>query len=190
MNIQIVLLSILAALVIIAFGLIVWIVVLRLRSHNLKSKFGPEYDYTLEKAGDRKTAELELQGREQRIKDLDIHPLTTLQKDRYHQEWIEIQASFIDDPLKAAEMADRAIIEVMVARGFPVEEFEERAEDISVLYPEFVPGYREANSIVTKNNEDGVSTEDLRQAMVKFHSLFDKLIDFVHQPERLMEVAA
>jgi hypothetical protein len=190
MNIQTILLIILAILVVLAIGLIVSMIVIRLRSHNLRTKYGPEYDYTLETTGDRRAAEIDLHNREKRVNDLNIHPLTDTEVERYHQEWIDIQASFIDNPLAAAENANRAITEVMIARGFPVENFDERSEDLSVLYPEFIPGYREANSALAKNHEDGVSIEDLRQAMIKFHLLFDELLDVVHHQEKIMEAAS
>lgn len=188
MNIQTILLIILAVLVVIAIGLVVALTALRYRSMKLKQKFGPEYDYTLEKAGDRRYAEAELKDREKRVNELDIHPMSEADKDRYHREWNDIQAQFVDDPLGATQQANRTITEVMISRGFPVEDMEERSEDLSVIYPKFVSGYREANSILSKSHDDGVSTEDLRQAMVKLHSLFDALIDFEHHQQNVMEV--
>lgn len=190
MNVQTELPIVLAVLVVIAIGLIVTITTLRLRSRNLKQKFGQEYDYTLERSGDRRTAEAELKEREKRVNDFNLRPLNESERDRYHEEWIEIQASFIDDPLGSTERANRAITEVMIARGFPVEDFEERSKDLSVLYPNYVPGYREANTILTKSKDDGISTEDLRQAMVKFHSLFDELISYVHHQDKVMEATS
>lgn len=118
--------------------------------------------------------------RQKRVVQLDLHDLDDHEKDRYHNEWIEIQANFVDDPAKAVESANRLITEVMIARGFPVADFDQRAADLSVLYPNFVPNYREANTIATKNQEGTASTEDLRQAMVYYHSLFDQLLGTVH----------
>ncbi len=148
----------------------------RMRSQKLKEKFGPEYDYTLEKLGDQRTAEETLAERERRVNQLDIHDLDENQRQRYQEEWRKIQADFVDAPSKSVEEANLLITEVMVARGFPVADFEQRAADLSVLYPDFVPNYRNAHAIALKNQSDGASTEDLRQAMVYYRSLFDELL--------------
>ncbi len=113
-----------------------------MRSLRLKRKFGPEYDYTVEKVGDRRTAEADLTGREKRVVILDIHELNDHERDRYHGEWTEIQADFVDDPAKSVKRANWLITEVMIAHGFPVADFEQRAADLSVLYPNFAPKYR------------------------------------------------
>jgi hypothetical protein len=146
------------------------------RSHRLREKFGPEYEYTMEKVGDRHMAEATLKEREKRIKELDIRALDEQARARYHEEWIEIQANFVDDPSKSVEQANRLITEVMIARGFPVADFEQRASDLSVMYPDFVPNYRSANAIALNNQSGGSSTEELRQAMVYYHSLFEELL--------------
>lgn len=159
------------------------------RRQQLHHRFGPEYDYTLEKEGDAKKAEQVLRERQQRVNTLDIHPLDENAKDRYNEEWQEIQAYFVDDPKKAVEQANRLITEVMIARGFPVADFEQRAADLSVLYPQFVPNYRNAYAIAMKNQSDGSSTEELRQAMVYYHSMFGELLGPVQTKEKQLEAA-
>ncbi|NJD57843.1 MAG: hypothetical protein FIA98_00385 [Anaerolineae bacterium] len=78
--------------------------------------------------------------------------------------------------------------EVMIARGFPVADFEQRSADLSVIYPNLVPGYRDAQAILIKKRDGGASTEERRQAMVNFRTLFDKLVGIAHQKETSMEV--
>ena len=190
MNTQTLIPILAAVAVLVAIGLIVWLVMLYIRSWRLKKKFGPEYNYTLEKMGDRRTAETDLKEREKRVVKLDVHPLSEHERDRYHTEWTDIQAGFVDAPAQSVEKANLLITEVMIARGFPVADFEQRAADLSVLYPNFAPIYRQANSIATKNKEGGNgSTEELRQAMVNYHSLFDQLLGTVHpvEPEKEIE---
>lgn len=187
MTVSNILLIVLAVLVVVAIGLIITLSIQRMNSRNLKRKFGPEYDYMMEKTGDRQSTEADLQGREKQVNELKIHSLSDPERERYHLEWNEIQASFVDDPLGAAQRANRAITEVMISRGFPVADFEKRSEYLSVLFPTYVPGYREANNILTKNPGDGISTEDLRLAMMKFHRLFDELISYAHDQEKVME---
>jgi hypothetical protein len=187
MTIQTVLPITLAVLAVIAIGLVITIAVLRIRSQRLKKMFGPEYDYTLELLGDKRTAEADLQEREKRVVNLNIHPLSDTEHDRYHVEWTETQASFVDDPKSAVDRANRLITEVMIARGFPVADFEQRCADLSVIYPNFVPGYREAYAIANKYQDGSVSTEELRQAMINYHSLFDELLNTIQTHEKEME---
>ncbi len=187
MNFQTVLPIVLAGLVVIAAALIITLVVLRLRSRNLKKQFGSEYDYALEKKGDRRSAEADLHEREKRVSGLDIKSLTEAEKDRYHREWLEAQAGFVDDPAGAAEKGNRLVTEVMIARGFPVAEFDQRSADLSVMYPNSVPGYRQANDIVMKNRNGGASTEELRQAMINLHPLFDQLLETAHTPQQVSQ---
>jgi hypothetical protein len=65
---------------------------------------------------------------------------------------------------------------VMDARGYPMEEFEQRAADLSVDHPQVVQNYRAAHVIAGKNDGGGASTEELRQAMVYYRSLFEELL--------------
>ncbi len=185
MNVQILIPIAVAALVVI--GLIVWLASFSLRSMRLKRKFGPEYDATLEKLGDRRATENELQEREKRVVKLDLHELNDHERERYHQEWTETQAEFVDDPTRAVERANRLVTEVMIARGFPVADFEQRTADLSVLYPSLVPKYRQANTIATKSRDGGTSTEELRQAMVDYHLLFDQILGTEHSQPAVKE---
>jgi hypothetical protein len=82
----------------------------------------------------------------------------------------------VDEPLASLQKADRLIREVMKARGYPVEDFEQRAADISVDYPELVADYRGLHMIAVKEAEDEVSTEEMRQAMVHGRDLFENLM--------------
>ncbi len=165
-----------AVVVILIVVFIAWLAIRRRRSQKLRQKFGPEYDYLVEKAGDQHTAEETLLEREKRVKKLAIQDLDPERLERYRKEWIEIQAGFVDKPHDSVEAADRLITEVLVARGFPVADFDQRAADISVLYPNFVSNYRQAHSIAQKGRVDRASTEDLRQAMVRYRSLFKELL--------------
>ncbi len=187
MDSQSILSILIAALVIIVVLLIVWTSMVRRRSQQLRERFGPEYDYTLEKEGDKQSAEETLKEREKRVTNLDIRPLTDAERDRYRAEWTQIQADFVDVPTKSVEDANRLITEVMVARGFPVADFDQRAADLSVLYPDFVSNYRTANAISLKNQNNGASTEELRQAMVSYRALFDELLSAANVPPTTRE---
>jgi hypothetical protein len=110
------------------------------------------------------------------VEALDIRPLTAEEINRFSLEWQNTQTEFVDEPLASVQKADRLIREVMKARGYPVEDFEQRAADISVDYPELVADYRVLHLIATKEADDDVSTEEMRQAMVHGRALFENLV--------------
>jgi hypothetical protein len=170
----------LIVLLVIALVVIISIVTLLLirkrKSDRLKQQFGPEYDRTVKQQGAQR-AETVLAEREQRVKKFAIHPLTRDDRERYVLEWTQVQKQFVDDPSLAVGNADKLVTGVMASRGYPVGDFEQRAADVSVNYPEVVQNYRSARSIVERRDKGQAGTEDLRQAMVYFRSLFDELLD-------------
>ena len=152
----------------------------RRRSHRLREQFGPEYDRTVAQAGDRKEAESELEERTTRRQQLDIVPLDPADRARYLEAWRQTQARFVDEPAEATREADRLITAVMRDRGYPVDDFEQRAADVSVDHPQVVDDYRAAQAIAAANERSEASTEDLRQALVHYRSLFEELLDVDH----------
>jgi hypothetical protein len=151
-------------------------VVRRQRSEGLRRRFGPEYERTLRDAGDIRKAEAVLQSRAARVAGLHIRPLAPEEAQRFSEEWRGVQAQFVDDPKAAVTQADRLVGEVMHARGYPVGEFEQRVEDISVDHPNVVMNYRAARAIAEEHARGGASTEDLRQAMVHYRALYAELL--------------
>ncbi len=170
-----------AITIIVAFLVLVVIVLAlayngRRRSQRLQDRFGPEYDRTVQEKGSQKAAEAELEQRQKHVETLNIRPLNQAEHDRYQAEWNEIQRKFVDNPAQAIKDADRLIIEVMQVRNYPIANFEERAADISVKYPSVVTNYRAAHEIAMKNEQSLADTEELRQAMVYYRSLFNELL--------------
>jgi hypothetical protein len=153
------------------------------RSRKLQETFGPEYDRTVEQAGDRRAAEAELQERAERRQGFDIVPLEPEARARYLEAWRNTQAQFVDEPAEATREADRLITSVMRDRGYPVDDFEQRAADISVDHPQVVDDYRAAHAIADANDRSEASTEELRQALVHYRSLFEELLED-RQPDR------
>jgi len=146
------------------------------RTKQLKERFGPEYDRAMNELGNKRQAEEELAARLAHVNALQIRPLTAEEVNWYALDWQETQTEFVDEPLTALQKADHLIREVMKAKGYPVEDFEQRAADISVDYPELVTDYRGLHLIAIKQKEDDVSTEEMRQAMVHGRALFENLI--------------
>jgi hypothetical protein len=148
----------------------------RRKSQKFQNKYGPEYDRTVQTAGNEKKAQAELNGRQKHVDTLNIRPLSVSERERYQAEWTAIQAKFVDQPGQATVEADHLIMEVMKVRAYPVSDFDQRAADISVNYPNLVSNYRAAREIAIKNEQHTATTEELRQALIHYRSLFDELL--------------
>ena len=159
-------------------GAILWpIFTRRKRTERLHDHFGPEYDHTVQTLGDEKKAQTELEERQKHVEALDIHPLSVEEHDRYVAEWTAVQSRFVDEPGQAIVDADRLIMEVMQTRAYPVSDFEQRAADVSVSYPALVSNYRAARVIALKNEQHQADTEELRQSLIYYRSLFEELLE-------------
>jgi hypothetical protein len=156
---------------------VVVIVMRQRKSQQLKQRFGSEYDRTVHQIGDPRRAEAALSERERRVEKFVIRPLAPADRDMYSANWLKVQQRFVDEPAAAVTDADKLITTVMTARGYPMGDFEQRAADISVNYPQVVQNYRSARSIAVRHGEGQSSTEDLRQAMVYYRSLFEELLE-------------
>ncbi len=158
-------------------AVVVWQTVARRGTGRLQQQFGSEYDRTLDKTDSRREAEAELQARGERRRQLEIQALSRAARDRYLQAWQSVQAQFVDDPRGAVAGADSLIQTVMIERGYPVEDFDQRAADISVDHPEVVENYRHGHRLAQASADGSDSTEDLRQAMRHYRALFDELVE-------------
>ncbi len=146
------------------------------RSKRLRDAFGPEYDRTVDEAGSRGEAEAALRERQKRHDEFELKPLADEAREDYLEQWRSTQERFVDDPRGATTEADHLVLLVMRARGYPVEDFDRRAEDISVDYPELVGNYRSAHEIAVRQSAGEASTEDLRRAFRHYRALFDELL--------------
>ena len=168
-----------AVAAVVVLGLIGWEALAWRRTGKLQQQFGPEYKRTLRAAGSKRQAEAELQAREQRRRELEIRPLSQAARERYLETWRVVQAQFVDDPGRAVATADSLIQSVMADRGYPVEDFEQRAADISVDHPQVVENYRRGHQLAQASRDGSDSTEDLRRAMRHYRELFDELVEAV-----------
>jgi hypothetical protein len=148
----------------------------RRRSGRLQGTFGPEYDRTVQQTGDRRQAERELAGRVDRRKQLTIVPLPEQARQQYIAQWQRIQAAFVDAPAESVRQADALVSQVMTDRGYPIAEFEQRADDVSVDHAGVVENYRNAHAIALASGEGRADTEALRTAMTQYRALFDDLL--------------
>ena len=147
------------------------------QTKRLQERFGSEYDRTVSTRGEQRSAEEELVERERKREQLDIVPLTPEARDKYAEAWRGVQTRFVDDPPGAVDDADRLVTDVLRERGYPIDDFDERAADISVDHPNVVENYRAAHTIYVQQQNGGGGTEDLRQAFVHYRALFEELLE-------------
>jgi len=147
------------------------------RTQRLRDRFGSEYQRTVARTGDRRAGEAELAEREQRRSRFKVVELEPSARQRYAEAWRATQGKFVDDPVAATREADELVTKVMRDRGYPVDDFDQQADDVSVDHPGVAENYRAAHAVSLANARGLASTDDLRQAFVHYRSLFEELLD-------------
>jgi hypothetical protein len=167
--------------VILIAGITAWLFLRKRRSERLRTQFGgSEYDRAVKEDGNRRHAEAGLKERTARVESLNIRPLAPGDRARFVESWRRVEARFVDGPGGAVTEADQLLGDVMSTRGYPVSDFEQRAADISVDHPLVLENYRTAHEIALRQTTGQANTEDLRQAMIHYRTLFEEL---VREPE-------
>jgi hypothetical protein len=151
------------------------VIIKTLRSQRLKTRFGPEYKRAVEETGSKTEAEAKLEKLAKRVQNFNINELPPAARADFAADWQKIQGRFVDDPKIALTEADNLIQKIMTARGYPVTEFEQRAADLSVDHPLIVEHYRAGHDIAVRHSQGRASTEDMRQAMIHYRTLFGEL---------------
>ena len=165
---------VIAVIAVVAMGAVM--MMRKKESGRLRERFGPEYDQAVAQGGNRREAEQQLAEREKRVEKLRLREIEPEQRSAFAEAWRSTQARFVDDPATAVREADTLVQRVMDTRGYPMTDFDQQAADISVDHPEVVTNYRAAHAIAEASKEDKATTEDLRQAMVHYRSLFSELL--------------
>jgi hypothetical protein len=158
----------------------------RSRTEQLRDKFGAEYDHVVQETGKRKHAEQELLARVDEVNKYNIRPLTVAERDRFRGDWSLIEQRFIERPTTAVVEADELVAEMMRVRGYPMGDFEKHAAQLSVTHPRVIEHYRAGHRVIG-GAPGSSSTEDLRQAMLHYRSLFDELIAEVKDVPRAID---
>jgi uncharacterized protein YneF (UPF0154 family) len=172
-TITIVIVIVVIAVVAIAGGLMI---ARKKQSERLRERFGPEYDRAMENADSQREAESELKERTKRHKKLELRALGADERADFERRWKDVQGEFVDDPSRAVHNADRLVVDVMSARGYPTDDFDQRADDLSVDHPEVTQRYREARRVSKANAEGHADTEQLRKAVANYRDLVQALL--------------
>jgi hypothetical protein len=174
---------IIAVAVMLVAGIAIWLFTRKRRTARLRTQFGgAEYTRAVKEGGSKRKAESALDERADRVEGLHIRPLSPGDRSRFVEAWARVQARFVDGPGGAVMDADQLLGDVMSARGYPVSDFEQRAADISVDHPLVLENYRAAHKSALRQTQGQANTEDLRQAMIHYRTLFEEL---VNEPETL-----
>ena len=158
-------------IVVIALGVLAVVAFDQVRRQRLRSRFGPEYDRVLSSSKDRRSAERELINRQRAHRQLTLRPIPPEDRDRYTQQWAQVQERFVDSPEGAVHEADQLVMMLMQARGYPAGSFDQRAAHLSVEHGTVTGNYRAAHELLARHEDGEASTEDLRTALLHYRSL-------------------
>jgi hypothetical protein len=179
---------IVAIIAVLAAGIAVALFIRKRRTQRLRTQFGgAEYTRAVNEGGSRQKAEAALDKRAEHVEALRIRPLPPGDRARFIESWARVQARFVDSPGGAITDADQLLGDVMSTRGYPVSDFGQRAADLSVDHPLVLENYRAAHETALRQSRGQANTEDLRQAMIHYRSLFEELVG---EPEAARAKAA
>ncbi len=164
------------AILVVLVVIVAAIIARQRRTAALRDRFGDEYERTVGAAPGRRSGEAQLRSREQERSGLSIRSLPEASRLRFAEEWREIQTRFVDQPAQAVSAADTLVTRVMEQRGYPVADFDKRSDLISVDHPGLVENYRYAHGVNERNLAQRATTEELRDAFLRYRSLFDELL--------------
>src|SRR5271165_385547 len=174
--------------VMVAVVIAIWLLTRKRRTQRLRTQFGgAEYTRAVKEGGSQRKAEALLDKRADHVEALHIRPLAPGDRARFIESWARVQARFVDGPGGAVTDADQLLGDVMSTRGYPVSDFEQRAADLSVDHPLVLENYRVAHETALRQSQGQASTEDLRQAMIHYRTLFEELVG---EPEAARAKAA
>ena len=160
-------------IVLVVGALLAWLFIQRNRTRELRDRYGEEYDRTLEAKGGRRKAESDLIEREERVKKLEIRPLTSEERDRFAGEWKDTKALFVDSPMEAVSRADRLLTDIMNLRGYPMADFEKRHADLTVDHGDVAKHYLAGHEIADRSSD--ATTEELRRAINHYEALYGEM---------------
>jgi len=149
------------------------------RLEMAREEYGPEYERLAEERGSETEAEKELRERRERVED-QIQPLSQESRRRYDEEWQRVERTFLDDPAGSLDEADRVVEQILIERNFPTDSRQEASEGVGVVYSGVVEDFREAQRIhqeTTGSEGSGADLEDMRQAIQKYRSVYQRLTE-------------
>jgi hypothetical protein len=164
-----------AIIVVVAVVLLV-VSAMTVTRRRLQQRFGPEYDRVAGEKRSQFRAAAELARRERRVQRLKIRPLSAAARAEYAADWKAVQERFVDQPQLAVSEGQDLMASVMRERGYPAEDAEQIAADLSVAHASTLDHYRAARQISAAAERGDASTEELRQALIHLRAVFADLL--------------
>jgi hypothetical protein len=155
-----------------------------------REEFGSEYERAARERGSEEEAERELRERRYRV-ERRVEPLSDESRDRYVERWEEAERVFLDNPGASLETADRVVFDLLIERNIVADmaqSNEETEKGLGVLYPEVADDYREARRLRARvvggyaedrdagSGDPGEATEEMRQALRGYRSVYERLV--------------
>lgn len=170
-----------AVAAVVLVSLTVAFVRIRRRRSHLKDRFGTEYFRAVSSNGTA-AGEKRLQEVEREREELEIRPVTRAARERYLEEWRQIEARFVSDPHESARGAERLVARALEERGYPArDDTEERTAVVAVDHANVAERYRHAYALLSR--VDGAeSTESLRKALLDFRAVLDEVLEPAPEP--------
>lgn len=144
----------------------------------LRRSFGPEYETVAQEHDSQHEVDRELLRRKRQHDQLDLHPVSTADQEFYTTSWEHLQGEFLDNPAGALNGAERLVSQLLDARGYPADDPGERLALLSVEHADALGDYRRAQRISehVRGRAAPVPTEEIRQALLSYHALFNDLM--------------
>ena len=148
------------------------------RQERARREYGPEYERAVQKLGSEQKAEQELRERRERLESR-VRPLSEESRRRYDEQWRRVEQTFVDEPAASLDDADRVVGEILAERNFPTDSRQEASKGVGVMHPGVVEDFREAQRVHREaiRSEDETSLEQMRQAIQKYRSVYERLTE-------------
>jgi hypothetical protein len=150
----------------------------RHRKQRLRKSFGPEYETVAQEHDSKQEVDRELLRRKRLHEQLNLRPISAADQDFYVTSWEHVQGEFLDAPAVSLRSAEQLVSRLLDARGYPGDNPAERLALLSVAHADVLDDYRRARRITeyTRRRSAPVPTEELRQALLTYHTLFSELM--------------
>jgi hypothetical protein len=173
-------LTLLVAVAVVAVAVVAFTRWRRQRSAALAHPHGSEHDRA--GAGTSVSRVEELAERRKRRAELGIVGLSQESAAHYRDDWNQIQVRHTGKPGRTVEAADGLVVRIMRESGYPVDHFDERADELAVDHPQVVRHYRDAHGVALAHARGQADTDELRRGVRSFRALVDALLDDTEPP--------
>jgi molecular chaperone GrpE (heat shock protein) len=150
------------------------------RQERARQEYGPEFERIAQERGSEREAEQELRERRERIQS-EVQPLSEESRERYEEQWRQVEQTFVDDPEASLDDADRVVAEMLAERNFPADSRQEASEGVGAVHPGVVEDFREAQQVRQESitgSGGGADLDKMRRAIQKYRSVYERLREY------------